>query len=451
MPPSTRRSAWLAQSPQRYAPAVSDPDAKNPAGPAGTRPVAPHANHASPPVRSLHRSARPSAPSELGPAGPHRGWSPVRAASGELALSARVDGAPGTLRFRTADGVHAADELRPAELRLVEELWGAGHDRVLVPGANYGVVGTVLAHDDTVVTMTETSARAAALCEHNLRANGATATVRCLADLGGLDGPFDAVAYAPRPDDPLAMGKQRLADALALLRPGGRCHVAGTDRGGLARYADCLRDLGADVTEESSGGDPRLVTATRPATVPDRSFVSPRALRPTVDGVTLDLRSLPGLFSASSLDGGTRLLLESLALADGDRVLDCCCGYAPVGVYAGLTADCTVVCTDDDAVATACARRSLAASGVDATVVTADCLEGVADRAFDRVLCNPPTHAGDGVLAELCDGARDVLAPDGRLDLVHHRALSLDRHLGRFGSVERVATGSEHVVVTARP
>jgi 16S rRNA (guanine1207-N2)-methyltransferase len=86
---------------------------------------------------------------------------------------------------------------------------------------------------------------------------------------------------------------------------------------------------------------------------------------------------------------------------------------------------------------------------VDGTVVTADCLEGVADRTFDRVLCNPPTHAGADVLAELFDGAHGVLAAAGRLEVVHHRALDLRRYLSRFDAIDRVRTGAEHVVLRA--
>ena len=120
-----------------------------------------------------------------------------------------------------------------------------------------------------------------------------------------------------------------------------------------------------------------------------------------------------------------------------------------IGVYAGLSADCEVWLSDDDRVATACAECSLEASGVDATVVTADCTAGVADRTFDRVCCNPPTHAGNGVLDELFAGIADVLARGGELTTVHHRDLDLRGYLSRFDRVETRRTGAEHVVLSA--
>jgi 16S rRNA (guanine1207-N2)-methyltransferase len=166
-----------------------------------------------------------------------------------------------------------------------------------------------------------------------------------------------------------------------------------------------------------------------------------------VDGVDLSLRTVPGVFSASSLDDGTRLLMETARIEDGERVLDLCCGYGAVGTYAGQVADCEVWLSDDDRVATRCAECSLQASDVEASVVTADCLDGVATQTFDSVLCNPPTHAGGGVLSELFASVTDVLASDGRLILVHHRELDLHDYFAQFSTVETLRTGPEHVVL----
>lgn len=76
--------------------------------------------------------------------------------------------------------------------------------------------------------MTETSARAAQLCERNIRENDADATVSVVADCTSDERAFDSVVYAPKQYTPLAIGKQRIADALSVLRPEGkigRAHV----------------------------------------------------------------------------------------------------------------------------------------------------------------------------------------------------------------------------------
>ncbi|SEV87497.1 16S rRNA (guanine1207-N2)-methyltransferase [Halobacterium jilantaiense] len=169
----------------------------------------------------------------------------------------------------------------------------------------------------------------------------------------------------------------------------------------------------------------------------------------TVDGVPLSLVSVPGVFAATGLDHGTRLLLETARVMDGDRVLGLCCGYGAAGVWAAKTGGSAVTLTDDDRPATRCAECSLAASGVDGEVVTADGTAGVEERRFDTVLCNPPTHAGDGVLRDLFEGARRVLSSDGTLWVVDHRDLDFRPQLSAagFGGVDRVAVGEEHVVL----
>jgi len=383
----------------------------------------------------------------------------VTAGTGELALEARVERGRSTYRFRTADGVTSKDAFRESELLLADALWDVDPGRVLVLEANYGVVGAVLAARATSVLMTESSARNARLCEHNAHANDADAGVVLASGLDELDGvagdgppagEFDTVTYAPRAYTPLDVGLQRLSDAISTLAPGGRVCVAGTRETGIARYEERLGDTAASVECVAERDGCRVLAATfgGESGAVGETFVSSREFEAVVDSVDLSLVSVPGVFSASRLDDGTRLLAETAVVRDGDRVLDLCCGYGALGAYAAGVADCEVTLSDDDRVATACAERTLDASAVDGTVVTADGVQGVAGREFDRVLCNPPTHATDRVLASLFDGVRDVLATAGDCHVVHHRDLDLRPVLSEF-DVERVASGVEHVVLRA--
>lgn len=367
-----------------------------------------------------------------------------------LVLESRVPDGRDTYRFHTAAGVHSHDEFREGELVALEALAERDLGALRVLEGNYGVVGTVLGARAASTALTETSVRAAALCARNLRTNGVDGSVSLMADRERLDRRVDTTVYAPRPYTPLSLGSQRIANGLAGLRPGGRFFLAASNRQGRRRYRERLETLAEDVERVAERGSVAVIRATRPAEFDPPTYVHPRRLTPTVDGVDLDLTSLPGCFAASGLDDGTRLLLETVSVDDGDRVLDCCCGYGPCGVYAGLVADCELWLTDDDANATWCARRSLEASGVDGTVVTADCLDGVADPQFDRIICNPPTHAGAEVLSSLFAGARTRLRPGGELAFVHHRALDVPRYLEGFSTVRVARTGANHVVVLAR-
>jgi len=369
----------------------------------------------------------------------------------ELTLQSRTEGGRSRYRFRTADGVTSPEAFRDAELLLLDVLWEQSPETALVVQANYGVVGTVLADVAGEVVLTETSARAARLCRANLSRNDADAAVRLVASPADATpesaDAYDAACYAPAGYTPIPVGKQRIAAALSVLQPGGRLYVAGRTETGMTRYEDCLETLCGSIETVRSHGDDRVVTATRPERFDPPEYVTPRRIQARVDGTELSLVTLPGLFSPDALDAGTRLLLETATIREGDRVLDLACGYGPAGVYAASDGAAEVVLSDDNRRGTACARRSLDASGVDGTVVTADCTRGVTGERFDRILCNPPTHAGTGVLSELFAGAADVLEPGGELFAVHHRTLDLDSTLGRVGRIVDRTGGEQHTVV----
>lgn len=366
-----------------------------------------------------------------------------------LTLESRVSAGPRTYRFHTAAGVLANGSFRTAELLLADELWDVDLGELLCLQANYGVVGTVLAHRASAVHMVETSARAANRCERNARENDAPATTSLLADVTALETAFDAVAYAPKPYTPVPVVNQRIVDALSVLRQGGRLYLAGSPDAGLTRYTACLRENATAVTRVGERADCRLLRATRGPAVGRPTYVEQRTLRPEVDGTSLSLVTVPGLFAATSLDDGTRLLMEAVSVDDGQRVLDICCGYGPIGTYAGSVADCEVWLSDDDRVGTACAERSLDESNVEGTVVTADCASGVGDRQFDTVVCNPPTHAGGALLSELFDDIAAVLAPGGTLVYVRHSDLDLRHYLSTYDSIEPLRSGGDHVVLRA--
>ena len=377
----------------------------------------------------------------------------VTASRSSLRLASRVDSGPCEYTFETASGVVSPDAFRQPELLLAERLWEDSLGRLLCPQANYGVVATLLASRADGVAATESSARAARLCRHNVAANGAASTVdvELTIDPGAVGERFDTVAYAPKPYTPLEIGSHYLVRSLSAVRPGGSCVLAAAKHTGLGRYRDLLERCCDSVERVATEGGWHLVRAIRSDSDISSSFLPERTLEETVAGVDLELVTLPGVFATSGLDDGTRLLIETVApvLPATGYVLDLCCGYGPIGSYVAAATDCNVWLSDDSRLATECARGSLDATGVSGTVVTADCLRGVAGTTFDAVVCNPPTHAGTDVLSRLFDGAAAVLARSGTAWFVHHRSLDLRPLLDAFDSVERIETGREHVVLAA--
>ncbi|MFB6360299.1 MAG: methyltransferase [Halobacteriales archaeon] len=356
--------------------------------------------------------------------------------------------------FLTADGVASPGAFREPELGLLDVLVDAAPETLLVPDANYGLVGTVLGVFADAVCMTETSARAAGLCRENAVRNRVSdrTTVAITADLRALPTSFETAALAPTEYVPVEVVNQRIADAIATLHPGGTCYLAATPSTGLNRYHATLRELCEDVSRVTSAGTVTVLRGERPAAYDPPRYAEPRPMTVEIGGAGLTFTSYPGLFSPAELDAGTRALAERFQPNEGEHVLDLACGYGPLGIYARRSADCTVVLTDDDCVATACARQSAARSGVTdgLDVVTGDGVAGVRGSKFDRIVCNPPTHGGSGLLHELMAGASEVLSADGRLQLVHHQGVAFNRYLDPYFQEVTGVDQGEYRLVTAR-
>lgn len=380
----------------------------------------------------------------------------MRSTPYELELESRVGVGPDVYRFRSADGVVSKEEFRPAELALLSaaEPIVSPDDSVLVVDGNWGLVPAVLDHLAGSVTVTETSARAAELCRRNARENDADPAIELVADVAELEDSFDLAVYAPRPYDPLEVGNQKLADALARLQPGGTVLVAASKRDGGRRYRDTLAELAGDAERLRGPGDVEVSRASRPERYDPPTVVEPRVIRATVAGHDLEFVTRPGLFSPASLDRGTALLAESVVAGTDrspDRVLDVACGYGPLGTALAREYDPDVWFADDSRVATRCTRESADRNDIDpAGVATADCLTGL-EGPFDLVVTNPPTHAGGGVTAELFDGARRELAPGGELWLVYNETMAYEEELARtFASVAVERRTEGYAITVAR-
>lgn len=125
-----------------------------------------------------------------------------------------------------------------------------------------------------------------------------------------------------------------------------------------------------------------------------------------------------GVFSFGKLDRGTELLIESMILQPGWRVLDLGCGYGPIGIVASRFVD-YVVMTDVNRRAVSIAKKNLKINGVrNAEVRWGSLYEPVAGEKFDSIITNPPVHAGKEVLREIVINAPRHLNDGGYLQLV---------------------------------
>lgn len=131
-----------------------------------------------------------------------------------------------------------------------------------------------------------------------------------------------------------------------------------------------------------------------------------------------------GVFSAASVDVGTRLLLRTLAAAEyarGKRVLDLGCGYGPLGLALAAMAprEC-VDLIDRDAVAVAYSRLNADVNEIEAVRVEAGLgwADIPDDRIYDLVVSNIPAKVGPAAIESWLLDARPHLSPDGVVAIV---------------------------------
>lgn len=159
------------------------------------------------------------------------------------------------------------------------------------------------------------------------------------------------------------------------------------------------------------------------ASSPRQDVVSTWPRRERHDDVGVTVVAHGGVFAGTSVDIGTRLLLEQIpSMRPARWAVDLACGSGVVASALALARpDLHVLGTDQSAAACASARETAAANGVGdrVEVVRADGLETVESATAELVVLNPPFHVGATVhtgLAErlFADAAR-ALTSDGEL------------------------------------
>ncbi|TMI80944.1 MAG: class I SAM-dependent methyltransferase [Bacillati bacterium ANGP1] len=161
----------------------------------------------------------------------------------------------------------------------------------------------------------------------------------------------------------------------------------------------------------------------------------------------LRFRTAPGVFARSSVDRGTRLLLEAADLGGARRILDLGCGYGAMGIVAAaVVPQARVVLVDINPRAVALAQENIALNRLaNAEARCGDGCAPVAGEQFDLVLFNPPIRAGRNVVLRLLGEAHACLRPGGRLYFVartQQGARTLGRRMGEtYAEVREVARG----------
>ncbi|MBN1580255.1 MAG: class I SAM-dependent methyltransferase [Anaerolineae bacterium] len=352
-------------------------------------------------------------------------------------------------RIVTKPGIFSWDRLDDATALLIEQMQIAPGDTVLDLGCGYGLVGLVAANlaaqgrvylvDNNVVAV-EAARRTQAI-------NGIGNVEVRIGDCASAvqDVLFDVVvSHLPRGKD---VAQQFIADAAAVLKPGGRLYIAGHNKSGIKPFVRSAQTVfgNGEVVAYRRGCRVALCTKDEQTAIPETDYYRWHESSAQIGAPSKRylFAAKPGVFSWKELDEGTRALIETMAVRSGDKVLDIGCGSGIIGAVAAQKGE-YVYLVDSNLVAVSAARRTLALNGVhNAEVALSDGVQAVRDIRFDLVVTNPPFHQGRqtdySVAHQFIQDAACVLNPKGRLYLVANRFIRYEHQMEQVFQDVRVA------------
>mgnify|MGYP005843086133 CR=1 FL=1 len=248
-----------------------------------------------------------------------------------------------------------------------------------------------------------------------------------------------------------------LEQAALVLRPGGRCYLAGGKRQGIVSAAGRLEGIFGNVRTVAYRKGHRVLLAVRGDQVRASWRQGVEQLE-TVElrGRTYEVAVREGVFAGGTLDEGTRLLIEALQVRRTDVVLDLGCGSGLLGLAAAaLAAEGRVYLVDSDVAAVELARANLRRNGVaNAVALESDGFSALGDVQFDVIATNPPFHVGrhqtTAVAERFVEQSARHLRRSGRFYLVANRFLRYEPVVeAAFGNVRLVSETSRYKVLLA--
>lgn len=236
------------------------------------------------------------------------------------------------------------------------------------------------------------------------------------------DAPADTAVLVFHPKEK-ALTDFLLFLARSRLAAGGTLWLVGENKGGIRATEKRLQEAGINAEKIDSARHCQLLRIKPKST--GSSFALEdwlEVLAIDVDGDTLAVASLPGVFSAGRLDEGSALLLETLSAPLAGRVLDMGCGAGVLGaVLKKRNPAIALEMVDSSAIAVLTSEWTLRENGLQAHVYASDGFSAVKGN-FDWIISNPPFH--DGIATDyrftekFIADAKWMLKPGGRLRIV---------------------------------
>lgn len=172
------------------------------------------------------------------------------------------------------------------------------------------------------------------------------------------------------------------------------------------------------------------------------------------DTMSIEVASLPGVFSAGKLDAGTKLLLDTIPYT-GKKVLDIGCGAGVIGtIYKKKSPESDVTMSDMSPLAIEATKKTVEKNKIAVKVTLSDVFSNITD-TYDLILCNPPFHKGVGTdysfIETFARDARRHLSKGGAVYMVCNTFLSYEKKLELAGfSVSVAVDNGSFKVLLAR-
>lgn len=185
-----------------------------------------------------------------------------------------------------------------------------------------------------------------------------------------------------------------------LLNEDATIYVVGEKKGGVKSCEKQIKGFSPKANKLDAARHCQLYSAWFNGQVCEKQMVDWFQVKSTsvnvnAESIELDLYSLPGVFSASGVDEGTQLLLDTIEPVSG-KGLDFGCGCGVISASVAKAFGCQLTAVDVDALAVASSNKTFEMNDVDAKAIASNGLSEVLSfgKQFNFIVTNPPFHTG---------------------------------------------------------
>jgi 16S rRNA (guanine1207-N2)-methyltransferase len=364
-------------------------------------------------------------------------------------------------------GLSNWNQLSSAAYLIAEKVILPSDSRVLYLGCGNGAAGAIIAKQLTTgyLWLHDISYIAAQMTAETFSINQ-TANAHVLTSINlpaELENNLDAVIIELPKGRKLA--QRWLAHAFKLLKTGGVLYLSGANRQGISPVVEDARTLLAEPVVLGYKKGNRLVRFQKiQQELPFVGWWQTPGIAPNtwhrfvlqIQSESIEIFSLPGIFSFDRLDPGTQLLLDSLPNLRNMNVLDLGCGYGVLGLVATRSGAAYVDMVDANLLAVAAAQTNVQRLGLaNARALASDVLSAIPERKYDLIISNPPFHTGRDVDYQVAgafiEQSFGALETGGQLYCVANRFICYEKIMElHFQSVELLVQSPSYHVLCGR-